>query len=260
MLIPVADLAFHQQLGRLLTQLDEPAFWSRLAQCLGGVARFDNWVAMLFRPERPPLVWADFNANQQDEDLFSEYVRDVYLLDPFYQFAMNTPAPGLYPLDEVAPDDFRQTEYFRRYFLLNIVEDEVQYLIPVPGMGIASLSLGKKSCFDAQDIGGLALYRDWVLQLMKLHCLHRPMPEAAVADNHPDLKTRFEKTLAEQGDVHLTERETEIAVLVLSGHSTKGIAQRLGISLETVKVHRRNLYAKLGITTQAGLFLRFMSN
>jgi DNA-binding CsgD family transcriptional regulator len=40
----------------------------------------------------------------------------------------------------------------------------------------------------------------------------------------------------------LTDREEQTALLVLAGHSTKGIAYELGISPETVKVHRRNFF------------------
>jgi len=258
LLISVSDLAFHQQLARLLAHLDTPVFWQRLTQCLGESVHFDNWVAMLCRPDHPPLILADFNANRHAEDLFAEYQRDVYLLDPFFQFASGNPTGGLYRLDEVAPDDFRQTEYFRRYFLINIVEDEVQFLAPVPGIGTVSLSLGKALRFDAQDIGGLTLYKDWVIELMRLHCQRSPMVIEDSLSQGEDTISRFEHALAQHGATPLTKREMEIALLMLSGHSNKGIAKRLGISLDTVKVHRRNTYTKLGITTQAALFMLFM--
>ena len=37
------------------------------------------------------------------------------------------------------------------------------------------------------------------------------------------------------------------------------MARLLAISAETVKVHRRNLYAKLGIASQAELFSQFLA-
>jgi RNA polymerase sigma factor (sigma-70 family) len=46
---------------------------------------------------------------------------------------------------------------------------------------------------------------------------------------------------------HLTEREQQILKLVVSGVSTKEIAQSLGISPKTVSVHRSNLMMKLGV-------------
>jgi len=57
-----------------------------------------------------------------------------------------------------------------------------------------------------------------------------------------------------------TPRETEIVSLVLLGHSNASIGTILGISSETVKVHRRNLYAKIGISSQSELYQLFISH
>jgi DNA-binding CsgD family transcriptional regulator len=57
---------------------------------------------------------------------------------------------------------------------------------------------------------------------------------------------------------HATARETEIAALILQGHSNVSIGQALKISGETVKVHRKHLYAKLSISSQTELFLLFI--
>jgi DNA-binding CsgD family transcriptional regulator len=45
-----------------------------------------------------------------------------------------------------------------------------------------------------------------------------------------------------------------VALLVLQGASGQDIADTLAISVTTVKTHRKNLYAKLGISTQTELF------
>ena len=51
----------------------------------------------------------------------------------------------------------------------------------------------------------------------------------------------------------LTEREREILQLVAEGHTTKGIATKLGISAKTVDNHRTNLMRKLNIHDVASL-------
>jgi LuxR family maltose regulon positive regulatory protein len=48
----------------------------------------------------------------------------------------------------------------------------------------------------------------------------------------------------------LTRREIEIAGLIASGLSNQAIAEKLSISLNTVKKHTSNLYAKLGVTSR----------
>ncbi len=51
----------------------------------------------------------------------------------------------------------------------------------------------------------------------------------------------------------LTEREKEVARLITQSLLNKTIADRLGISVTTVKTHRANVFAKLGVKTAVDL-------
>jgi DNA-binding CsgD family transcriptional regulator len=65
--------------------------------------------------------------------------------------------------------------------------------------------------------------------------------------------------MAHFGTSRLSEREVEVARLILRGHSSKVIAQMLGNSPETVKVFRKRIHTKLGLATSAELFSLFLS-
>lgn len=58
----------------------------------------------------------------------------------------------------------------------------------------------------------------------------------------------------------LSVREREVLTLIARGLTNKEIACRLGISVNTVVTHRKNLSAKLGIRTVSGLSLYAVMN
>lgn len=51
----------------------------------------------------------------------------------------------------------------------------------------------------------------------------------------------------------LTRRENEVALLIGIGLSTKEIAQRLGISPHTTRHHTERIFARLGVSSRAGV-------
>jgi DNA-binding CsgD family transcriptional regulator len=51
----------------------------------------------------------------------------------------------------------------------------------------------------------------------------------------------------------LTPRQKEVLQLIAEGHSTREIAERLGLSVKTVETHRANLMERLEIRDVPGL-------
>jgi DNA-binding CsgD family transcriptional regulator len=72
------------------------------------------------------------------------------------------------------------------------------------------------------------------------------------------LNQQIEAAFMNFGSPLLTVRERENAHLILRGHSVKSTARVLNISPETVRMHRKNLYTKLEISSQAELFALFI--
>ena len=58
----------------------------------------------------------------------------------------------------------------------------------------------------------------------------------------------------------LTAREQEVLQLILSGKSSREIAQALFISENTVKTHARNIYSKYDVSSRAELISTLLKN
>jgi DNA-binding NarL/FixJ family response regulator len=57
----------------------------------------------------------------------------------------------------------------------------------------------------------------------------------------------------------LTDREEEILRLIARGYRSKEVAEDLGISVQTVETHLRNIYDKLHVRSRAGAVARFLT-
>lgn len=55
---------------------------------------------------------------------------------------------------------------------------------------------------------------------------------------------------------NLTTREQEVLCLIAQDYTSKELAEKLFISFETVRTHRKNLIRKLNVKTTGGLVSR----
>ncbi len=255
------DLAFHREIGSVIDALDGPHFWARLTRVLERHIGFDSWVALRFARDAPPFVCAEQALPDGKVDLmFQDYLSALYQLDPFYLAAFEQHVSGFFTLADVAPDNFRMTEYYQRYFRKNIIGDEVHFNIVIDADHTLGFSLGSTRRYDEREIALLTLFSPWVLALMQQRLRHEHFavgqPDRAES-GQPDLSSRFGMLAAKSERAALTAREIEVVMLTLSGHSSRAIAEKLAISFETVRAHKKHIYSKLGISSQSELFAIF---
>ena len=255
------DIAWHRSIGQLIDALDKPNFWTQLVRLLDQYLSFDSWVVVLYDGEQRPQVFGECpSADGSPDPLFQDYLMGLFLLDPFYIASREQARTGLYRLSEVAPEHFELTEYYQRYFRLNVVADEIQFNCQLEGERTLCLSLGSQQRFSSEQIALLSLIQPWVLSLLRQRLPYesevpaRPEPPA----QHTDWRVRLEASLQQIKGAQLTARELDVGRWMLSGCSSKEIARKLEISVETVKVHKKHIYSKLGIKSQSELFSIFL--
>jgi DNA-binding CsgD family transcriptional regulator len=74
----------------------------------------------------------------------------------------------------------------------------------------------------------------------------------------PERRTQVSVQLISR-DLGISEREAEVAALLVAGYELKGIAARLNISVHTARTHVKTIFAKTGLRSQAELIRRVSS-
>jgi DNA-binding CsgD family transcriptional regulator len=229
-------------------------------EMLHALVAFDYSVTFAYRGNEPPIdLYSTFNA--EEYHIFVRlYQLGPYLLDPFYS-AATAPKPGIWRMRELAPDRFFASEYYRSYYALTGLSEEIGFFVEVGDGVTIVLSLMRSERAGAFKPAEYDLLRKAA-----------PFVAAILQNRWPNLSQRFDTRTAGAkgkarhsptrawGDRNLTEREKAIIELVLQGHSSESIGLRLGVATGTVKVHRRNIYRKLGISSQTQLMSHYLDS
>lgn len=261
----LAERHWHRYLAALIETIGEADFPGALVNALAHVVFFDHMVVFSYQGDQRPHCLYDTFTPEQRWIFVSLYEEGPYLLDPFFQASRNGIKPGLYRMRQLAPDRFYQSEYYRSYYNKTGLAEEVGFFFPLMSGETVVLSLMRaeaSSAFSDHDISRLQIIEPVIRAICQQHWLesgHEPLPRE-VGDAMPlDLDQVVTRIFQSLGPASLTQRECEITSLVLQGHSSDSIGQQLNISRGTVKIHRKNAYRKLGITSQSQLFSLFLS-
>jgi DNA-binding CsgD family transcriptional regulator len=243
--------------AEILATMKTPAFERAVLQAVKRLVDFDFVMTFDYAGPRRPSALGDTLAAARRKIVMQDYLAGPYMLDPFVQQVLAGFRAGCFRLLDLAPDRFRQSEYYRVHYRLTGIREEVGFFFPMPGEATGVLSLARLDeapRLTRREMGILRLIEPALGALCAEHYAAKSPARLAAEDHRAPLTYAYQQF----GGKLLSEREREIVALVLQGHSTESIAGRLDISPGTVKIHRRNIYRKLGIGTQAELFASFL--
>ena len=258
--LPLLEL-MREALPNAAAAIGTAQFAPRLVDLLRQVLRFEWWMVMVYRQHaNPDMLCENFTGSWRARGL-TTYVGGFYVLDPFYVMCQSLDHPEVCRLGDIAPDGFLDSEYHRAHYASGRIGDEVNCLWPLePGVTLAVSLERSENCegFSDTDVANLEAVQPL---LYSLACKHWSLVRARNAPAAElEVGRLVQQAAANFGRNTLTPRECEVVKLVLRGYSTKSISQALGISPGTVKVHRENIYAKLGVSSQAELFNMFIAS
>ena len=242
----------------LTVQLTEEGFWLALSEFLEHECVVDEFAVFLYRRSEAPHRVFDRNPSAERDRLHGELLQAAYWISPYYNSLIKEHSePGFYTIDEVAPDAFRESEYYRIYYREKQAADEGMFFVPLEyGVSIGVIAERKLPSPGLSD-AEIETLRDMAMLVSAL-VRQRWRLVGASGAQQSDLDPHMVTALERFGRDVLSSREREIAELILRGHSSKSGARELGISPETERVHRKRMYSKLKISSQAELFWLFI--
>lgn len=250
-------------LGALLAQVGSSQFPDVFAETVRRLAPFDYTVSFAYSGPGKPVCLHHTFGPKQFEIHVSEYEIGPYLLDPFYKATANGIRSGIHKMSELAPDQFYKSEYYKSYYVQTGPVDEVAFFAQGKDGWIVVTSLMRtpsRSRFSAHDLRTLSIVEPLLRRIAELHWRTDERLKAAsqVEDDKEVMRRTVQDALEARGMPPLTPRELQIVGLVLEGHSSESIANLLDISAGTVRIHRKNIYAKMRISSQRELFAIFV--
>lgn len=249
--------AFLGGLGAAIASIGQPGFAAQLAAALRALVPYSYTVVFGYLGRARPLdLHDDFPDAARRKVFVTDYQDGPYLLDPFFLAATAPVTPGLYRLRDLAPDRFYQGEYFRTYYVRTGLAEEIGYFTDAGGGTVVWSLMRADRPFSAREFRLLAHVAPPVQAAIRRHWDR--LSDRPAQDSPPARAPRVDQSLAAFGQGILTAREREVAEYTLRGHSAEAVGRALGIAAGTVRIHRRNIYAKLRIGSQGELFSLFM--
>jgi DNA-binding CsgD family transcriptional regulator len=259
------ESSFADATSRLIGQLNSAAFPTLICQELNNLVESDLTAILAYPMGRKPMLLHDGLKGVSSPDVMQTYLNGTYLLDACYVACTKNAKDGLYRLSDVAPDEFFSANYHNSAGLHPCISMETGSLAeelfflcqPSPGFYfcLSLMRFANRRKYSDDEFSALRMTAPLVNAMISKHW-HDLHSTYAVSETlaHDPVEIAFSTFERER----LSAREQHIVSLILRGHSSFSIGNLLGIVEGTVKNHRKSIYAKLAISSQAELFAMFV--
>lgn len=253
----------------IVEAIGSDGFFAKIAEMLEQCIPYEALIVFLYRENSAPIMLDCFKDARNFQTGLENYLRYTYVINPVYRAYLEGIVPNTYLIAELLSP--RHTDQIATSGLDIRVEDNEAIGYRTPGwpknkteiltlIGLPENKLIELNFMTAQTGGGTAQCHAFLKSIF-------PVLSSAVVKHFEFFGDNIEVSSANPsqeywfqsfGEDILTTRERSVVKMILTGYSSNAIALRLEISLPTVKSHRRNIYAKLQISSQAELFSLFV--
>ncbi len=254
---PAASATREERLAAAIAAIGSADFVPAVLDYLRSAVPFQGCLLTRVAAEGQPVHLYDNVRSERRAVVVDRYLDGAWLLDPFIAHWRAAGGTHVQTLRDVAPDGFRRSSYWKRYYGALKLADEAAIFVELSRGRALFYSIGGFD--DARRRFARAEVRALRRELPVFAALNRRHFEAPRAPEAPAPALDLEAAMADFAADRLTDREREVAALILRGHSTKSVAGVMGISPGTVKIHRKHIHAKLNIASQNELFSLFLT-
>ncbi len=249
-----------------ISAINSVNFTPKLMSLIGSILSFDNAIILGLRSNKHPIYLYD-SISDNRELLFERYLTSSFQDDPFYKLLISNEQQGVFTFKDVVVNNKKYPSDYSKFYLQTGWKDELNIVIEIEPKRWIVIYLGcttHDNRFSSNDIKAINSYFDVIQSLCQQHwkqtefLLAEPLfqPQYHTAQK----RKLIEDALKSFGKGMLSEREKQIAALIVQGLDTKEISLELHISDGTVKNHRKRIYAKLHVVSLSELFQLFLNH
>ena len=254
-------------IGNLIDSIDSHDFLKESASMICNLSNSTYSTVFVYAKNQAPLYVFDSFEGRKHKDAIRTFIDKTYIISPFYRKCTRGIRAGLYlakdlykPNDcevddmvrslELAVEHSDQEELGYRTRDWPKLQSEISMAIPLDDGRIVEIAIYR----DPQSASFEEKFPDDLAELYPVlsACFRRfwSRNETRFYDEHAPFCKNFAPLLS--------KREHQVIDLILKGHSSEAISLILGISITTVKSHRKMSYHKLKISTQAELMSLYL--
>ncbi|WP_179153394.1 helix-turn-helix transcriptional regulator [Chromohalobacter israelensis] len=250
---------WYQCLSDVVAAIDTERFTDQVIAAIHSVVSYNQIVVICYQKGKAPAFWYSQVPEARRAAVINNYLKGCYLLDPWYHAYQHELPSGLYQLGNIAPDDFFVSEFYREYYQALEIQNEAVFAIDIDGDTQIQISMGiMEKTITPQTHERLSIIAPFIIAAGQKHWKSSIDISDEASRRSAVIHEHVAHAFNNFGSSALTNRERDVAILIIRGYSLKSIATLLGVAFGTIKVHCKNLYKKLDINSQSELFALFI--
>ena len=251
---------WNTDLANIIANVGESIFFQQVFAAIEARVPVAFPQAWLYHRDLPPKLLDHKIPKEAYGSQVEDYLEGPYREDPFFKISLAFPRNNCYRLSRLVTGDFEDSSYHQTYYASTGTVDEAIIVTRLGDGSVVNISLMRlenQGEFTEDEYNWLYSISQVIAELIDLHTRRKEFLESNLLQ--PGVDRHIQQGFESFGSSYVSDREQEVLELLLRGYGADTSAEKLNISLETVRRHRKSIYKKLDVKSQADLFALFIN-